>query len=531
MSGVDNLLHGGNRRGGKEAIRASTGRASGWLDESERAARVDSRDDLRARERRASVRDPRHQRSDVLQASQSRAAGLPGGPRTQAAWPAAAVRDRRHSAGSGVGRQGQRAGGRTGGPDRAAGNRASAPAAGLARGGRKKNETPAHFATQQSTQEVIPEEPSSRVGEHAAVQWPRRAEECQAREAAVRFVQEQVSSCRGAAHYLRVPSRTLAHWRRRHLHGELVPRLRGRPCREVTHEERVCVDSLLNETGPRLGLPSLQACFSDVPRCVLAYVLEGYRQRFQAEHRLVVETLQWFRAGSVWAIDHTTPPRPVDGCYEQILAVRDLASGMQLAWTPVRNATAVEALLVLESLVARYGPPLVMKSDNGSAFTSQLMDNWLTDRQIVPLFSPVRTPRFNGSCEAGIGGMKRRTEIIAARFGRFIDWACDDLDAALMRANHDHYPYGLAAGTAATRFAARPTLGEAERNTFHAAIVQCEQQLRTEASTAGHVLTDKLLAAYHRRAVRQVLVELGYLSITRRSIPQPIRSAKCARIR
>ena len=154
----------------------------------------------------------------------------------------------------------------------------------------------------------------------------------------------------------------------------------------------------------------------------------------------------------------------------------------------------------------------------------------MTDWQIVPLFSPVRMPRYNGACEAGIGGMKRRTEIIAARHGRFIEWTCDDLFAAYQWANEEHYPQGLAGGTAVSRFAARPALGAAERNTFHAAVVQCEQELRTAACTAGDVPTDKLLAAVHRRAVRQVLVELGYLSITRRSIPQPIRSAKCARI-
>ena len=51
-------------------------------------------------------------------------------------------------------------------------------------------------------------------------------------------------------------------------------------------------------------------------------------------------------------------------------------------------------------------------------------------------------------------------------------------------------------------------------------------ELNAAACTAGDVLTDKLLAAHHRRAVRQALVEHGYLDITRRSIPQPIHVAK-----
>jgi hypothetical protein len=139
-------------------------------------------------------------------------------------------------------------------------------------------------------------------------------------------------------------------------------------------------------------------------------------------------------------------------------------------------------------------------------------------------------PRYNGACEAGIGGMKRRTEIVAARQNRLLDWTCDDLFAALVWANEEHYPRGLAAGTAASRFAARLPLGDAERNTFRAAVVQSEQELYAAACTSGDLLTDKLRAVYHRRAVRHVLVEHDYLSITRRSIPQPIHTAKCARI-
>lgn len=314
------------------------------------------------------------------------------------------------------------------------------------------------------------------------------------------------------------------------MRGELVPRLRGRPCREATLTERVCVETVLEETGPRLGLPTLRACCEEVPPSILGYLLADYRRRFQAEHRLVVETLRWLRPGSVWAIDHSEPPRAIDGCYSQILAVRDLASGMQLGWTPVADATGDTALPVLKALVAQHGPPLVLKSDNGSAFTSALFAEWLAMWQIVPLFSPVRMPRYNGACEAGIGGMKRRTELLAARNDRLLDWTCDDLFAALLWANYDHYPNGLAGGTAAGRFAVRPTLGEAERNTFRDAVVQSKQELYAAACTSGDVLTDKLRAVYHRRAVRRALVEHDYLSITRRSIPQPIHSAKCARI-
>lgn len=346
----------------------------------------------------------------------------------------------------------------------------------------------------------------------------------------MKFVEQHVPSCRRGARCLELSPRTLASWRRRHSRGELTARPRGRPVREASHEERAVVTAILEETGPRLGVPTLQTCCPETPRCVLEYLLGDYRRQFQAEHRLVVETLHWSHPGAVWAIDHSQPPRPVDGRYPQIFAARDLASGMQLAWSPVAGATAEETLAVLEGLVRAYGPPLVLKSDNGSAFLSGAFAEWLEEWGIVPLFSPVRMPRFNGACEAGIGAAKRRTEQLAARRGEYLDWSTNDLFAAQEWANHDHYPDGFAAGTPASRFAARRPIDLNERDTFRQAVVQFERQFDHDTCIAGDALTDTLKAAHHRRAVRQALVELGYLDITRRSIPQPLRTTKCARI-
>lgn len=346
----------------------------------------------------------------------------------------------------------------------------------------------------------------------------------------MQFVDEQVPSCRRAAQTLQLCPRTLAAWRRRSKRSRLAAQVRGRPVREPRPEERAVVTAMLEETGPGLGLPTLQTCCPTTPRCVLSYLLRGYRRQFQENHRQVIETLHWKHPGAVWAIDHSEPPRPIDGCYAQIFAARDLASGMQLAWTPVHDATAAEALAILEGLVQTHGPPLVLKSDNGSAFLSHAFGTWLERWQIVPLLSPVRMPRFNGACEAGIGAAKCRTAYLAARHGRAPHWSANDLYAAQLWANEAHYPGGLAAGTAANRFAARPQIEPAERDKLRAAVVQYERQTNADACAAGSALTDTLRAAHHRRAVRHALVELGYLDITRRSIPQPLHVAKCARI-
>ncbi len=358
---------------------------------------------------------------------------------------------------------------------------------------------------------------------------PRREQELQRRRAIVQFTVEQQTSCRDVARCLELSPRTVAHWLRSDRTGLPTIALRGRPCREPTMEERIAVTVMLEESGPRLGLPTLQAYLPDAPRCVLEYLLRNYRQRFQEEHQQMVEVLQWTRPGTVWAVDHSQPPRPIDED-TQILAVRDLASGAQLAWTSVPDASSQEALLVLESLAQQYGPPIVFKSDNGSAFRSAMWGDWLARWRIVPLLSPVRMPRFNGSCEAGIGAGKSRTAYLAARQGRPLDWTADDLYAAWQWANEDHYPGGVAAGTPASRLAAREAITDATRDKFRAAVLQYELKLNQTACTTGDALSDTLIAAHHRRAVRQVLVEQGYLDITRRRIPQPLPSKKCAKI-
>jgi transposase InsO family protein len=267
-----------------------------------------------------------------------------------------------------------------------------------------------------------------------------------------------------------------------------------------------------------------------VPRCILADLVGDYRRVYQHDHRLVVEELQWTAPGLVWAVDHTQPPQPIDGVYSQVLAVRDLASGLQLAWTPVIDATADRVLVVLSTLFAMHGPPLVLKSDNGSAFLSDRWEDLLKLWRIAPLLSPPRTPRYNGACEAGIGAAKIRTAYLAARHGRAGRWTCDDLEAARQWANEHHYPWGLTAGTPAERFAARQPFAAAQRVAFLDDIQTFETQYQTEVYAENVPLTAILRALIRRRAVRRALVEHGLLLITRRSIPQPIRSLKRAKI-
>jgi transposase InsO family protein len=82
-----------------------------------------------------------------------------------------------------------------------------------------------------------------------------------------------------------------------------------------------------------------------------------------------------------------------------------------------------------------FGPPLVIKADNGSPFISQVVRDLLHQWGVVLLLSPVRRPQYNGSIEAANGPMKIRTEHVAALAGRPGEWISGDLAGARDQAN------------------------------------------------------------------------------------------------
>jgi len=108
----------------------------------------------------------------------------------------------------------------------------------------------------------------------------------------------------------------------------------------------------------------------------------------------------------VWAADFAWPPAAIEGRYPRLLSVRDLASGVQLAWRPAAGETAAAACSVLADLFREHGAPLVLKVDNGAAFDSAELRKVLSQHGVEGLYSPPYTPQYNGAAEAGVGARK-----------------------------------------------------------------------------------------------------------------------------
>ncbi|MHC4874502.1 MAG: hypothetical protein ACYTFY_21825, partial [Planctomycetota bacterium] len=143
-------------------------------------------------------------------------------------------------------------------------------------------------------------------------------------------------------------------------------------------------------------MPTLQGIFKDMPKRELENIIWRYREHDKLRNSPLIHNLTWKKPGTVWAMDYTKPPYPVDDIYKDILVVRDLASGNELAALPVPIENGFNTRNGLEKLFVEHGAPLVIKHDNGKPLTSWLVKELLKKWQVLSLPSPAYTPQYNG---------------------------------------------------------------------------------------------------------------------------------------
>jgi transposase InsO family protein len=266
----------------------------------------------------------------------------------------------------------------------------------------------------------------------------------------------------------------------------------------------------------------LQAAFPGVMRAELEDLLRRFRRSHRHRQRARLATLHWLRVGAVWSLDFAWPPQPIEGRYPRLLSVRDLASGYHLVWRPAPDETGETAAGVLAGLFAEHGPPLVLKSDNGSGFRGGKVKELLAAHGVLALPSPPRTPEYNGSVEAGIGAAKGRTEENAARRGAPGAWTWEDVEAARQQGNVFGQSPIDPGRSPAEVWQAREPLRAQERTALTAVAEQMrEEEERAEEvngpqGEAGQEAPQK--DAIWRRVLRRALGALGILLIRWRRI-------------
>jgi hypothetical protein len=284
-----------------------------------------------------------------------------------------------------------------------------------------------------------------------------------------------------SAAWLGLSVRTLRDWEGASATASLALALRGRPVVRSERAPRTAVLELLESRGPGVGLAVLRGRFPEMPRAELADLLRRYRRVWQRRHQQPLHVLHWQRVGAVWAMDYAEPPLPLEEGFTDLLAVRDLASGQQLLWLPVREATAATTVAALLWLFGVYGAPLVLKMDDGAPFVAAATRALLAQWQVVPLYSPPRLPAYHGAIEAGIGALKARTHYQASRRGQAGLWTLADTEAAREEANTLGRPWGAHQPTPAERWAGRCLVTPAERSAFGTAVGRLAEEPATAA--------------------------------------------------
>jgi transposase InsO family protein len=324
---------------------------------------------------------------------------------------------------------------------------------------------------------------------------------------------------------------TLKEWLKKWRDGKMAVKEVGRPPDRGERWYRDLVVALFGLLGPGTGIPTFRSLLPEMSRGELEEIKERYVRIFKAKNKVTYHVLNWTRPGAIWAMDHTWPPMPIDGMFDQLLLVRDLSSRDILSSLPVEDADSATVISLLSALFAWYGTPLVIKSDNGGAFISDDVRKFLRENGVHLLLSPPGTPSYNGCCESGCGSVKLYSFHEAARNDRPYAWTPDDVEAGRCRSNIIPRPDDPQERTPDQIFEAREPVTDGERAAFHFSYLHHEIEVRKELGFFPEIhLSVKEQDRVDRLALSRSLVEQGFLFFRRRRITPVISRRKLTRI-
>jgi transposase InsO family protein len=263
-------------------------------------------------------------------------------------------------------------------------------------------------------------------------------------------------------------------------------------------------------------VPALRERFPALARRELEELCARRAYALRRRNRETLHVLTWHRPGAVWALDFTDTPCLVDRLYPKLMLVRDLASRAELESLGVSGESARETVLGLEHSFEVYGAPFVLKADNGPGNISHEARELCERHGVLILYSPPKTPSYNGSREAAGGSLKNRTRRIAAAQGRSAAWTSDDVELARDQMNHCPRPWGQWGPSPAQAWQHRAPITPAEREAFHATYRRHEaEQRELDGIAPGALLTREQQAIIDRAALGRTLRTHGLLEVRR----------------
>lgn len=309
-----------------------------------------------------------------------------------------------------------------------------------------------------------------------------------------------------------LPRGTYQRWQARVRRGHAVYRAPG-PRPPLALDEAALqrdLDRLVHAARRSHGVGVLQQRYRgqisrrDLARRVLEARRERHRHRRQRMRRIA-----WHQPGLVWAMD------PTRFDHAPLQRVMDLASRYQFDPLAARPLTGAAVADHLEGLFRSYGPPLVLKRDNGGNLNTPEIDALLARWGVLPLNSPCAYPPFNGGIERSQREIKEGASLACSLSG------CRDAVALTHSANQRPRPV-LKGDTAARVFAARRQAAQPytpQKRKEIADWINLETHATLKTMKDDHTLNRQ--RAY-RRAVERALVQLGIITIKTNTNCYPI---------
>jgi transposase InsO family protein len=141
-----------------------------------------------------------------------------------------------------------------------------------------------------------------------------------------------------------------------------------------------------------------------ISRRKLQAMVRMTREAMKAKRRQGYRRIEWKVPGLAWSMDSSKLGA------ERLYQVHDLASRFKLPPLLVDRLAGETIALHLERLFKKFGPPLILKRDNGSDLDCGAVNEVLSRHGVIPLNSPAYYPRYNGAMERAIGEVKKAIE-------------------------------------------------------------------------------------------------------------------------
>ncbi len=213
------------------------------------------------------------------------------------------------------------------------------------------------------------------------------------------------------ARLLGVRERTLRNWMRACLEE---PKREGRPPKEpvVRWRQHLKVAREWKKQGRKTGWRTIADALAGL---VPTRQVQESLKRLKANHRRRLrrrlkegrETTTVLCSDAIWCQDATHLGRLDNRKAVEADVVKDRGSLQTLGLSVGSSASGEDVILLLKTIKEkRGGLPLVLQTDNGSAYCSDEVARLLAQEKVVHLRSRVRQPTDNGAAERGIGELK-----------------------------------------------------------------------------------------------------------------------------